>query len=106
MSEVQQPVAPVAEPIVADPVATTAETAAIEPLAPTTETAAVTEAAPVTDTPAPAVNGTVEEPEAVAAPVVEPVKAEESTPAATTADKVVEPVTEGQLAYKGPGLVS
>nr|POE47720.1 hypothetical protein CFP56_01051 [Quercus suber] len=107
MSEVQQPVAPVVDSTTAaDPVATTTEATAVEPLAPTTDVTTVAESAvPAAETAKPVVDGTSNE-VAAAAPVAEAAATEEPAAGTTTAaEKVVEPITEGQLAYKGPGLV-
>lgn len=84
---------------------TTPAVAATEPTV--TEPAAVAAAAPPAET-----VPTVHEPASeTAAPVVEEPKAEAVAPVEESkietpvAEKAVEPITEGQLAYKGPGLV-
>lgn len=51
----------------------------------------------------PEVNGVTEEAKDAAAVPAEAKTADEAAPAA--AEKTIEPVTEGQLGYKGPGLL-
>lgn len=90
MSEVQNTALPVeaSEPTLAATNEVPATTAA--------ETAAPTEHA------APVVDGAVDQtPEPAAAAPVEESK-DEATPAA---EKTIEPISEGQLTYKGPGLL-
>ena len=96
MSEVQNTPAPVAEPI-AEP--TTAATTTTEQ----PDVSATESAAPVAEPEVPA--KPVEEAAAAPAPFEE--KKDEVTAPTTTkaADKVVEPITEGQLAVKGPGFI-
>lgn len=100
MSDVQNTTAPMAE--------ATEPTTALPTAQPDT-TAAADHAALVEEAQKPMVNGepAVESSSEPAAPVAAAEeKKDEVAPAATEeAEKAVEPVTQGQLGYKGPGLL-
>lgn len=89
-----QPTEAVVERVNTNPTPT-AVVAAEEPVVPTT-----TEAVPATATSTDAVKPE----ETVAAPATTEEKAEEVVAPATEA-KIAEPITEGQLGYKAPGLL-
>lgn len=85
MSDVQQPTtAPATETLVTDPATATS----------------ITKDAPLATEPV--VSSEAPKTEAETAAVTDAAPVEAST---ETAEKAVEPITEGQLAYKGPGLL-
>jgi hypothetical protein len=88
-----QPTEAALERVPTNPTPTAVVPAAEEPVVPTT-----TEAVPATTTDA------VKPEETVAAPATTEEKAEEVVAPVTEA-KVAEPITEGQLGYKAPGLL-
>lgn len=103
MSEVQNTpataTAEASEPVVAAPAAT-------EPQAEAAPAAAAESAAPAAEEAKPEAAEGAAEPSAAAAAVTEQEeKKDEATPAAVAEKKPVEPITEGLLGYKGPGLV-
>lgn len=89
MSDIQQPVNPVAE--ASEP---TTDTTTQQPEATSTEGVAPVEESH------PEVNGGASEPQETTA-----LPTEEKVEATPVAEKTIEPVTEGQLTYKGPGLI-
>jgi hypothetical protein len=91
-----QPTEAAVERVITNPTPTAVLPAAEEPVVPTT-----TEAIPATAT---STDAAVKPEETVAAPATTEEKAEEVVAPVTEA-KIAEPITEGQLGYKAPGLL-